>query len=384
MILYRNFRRFYSKALIQPAYALRVFKKRLLAYLYHDFAQGRSSPPESVTLFLTHRCNLHCKMCGQWGEGGVTKKQSAQFIQKELGQAEISSLIDDLSGFRPNITLFGGEPLLFRGCVDLIRQIKQKGMHCLIITNGFLLEEMAKELVESGLDELNVSLDGSGSLHDEIRGMPGLFDKIMRGLKQVDHFKSLAHKNRPLINLQCTVTKFNYRSLEQMLEVAAEAKAESLTFHNLIFTNKEILDKQKDIDRLLNCSSADWEGFDFDPGIDPAALFDKMREILSAKVDFSVDFYPNFSRRGLASYYENAAFSPKESPSRCLSPWIVAYIFPDGEVRPCLNCSYSFGNIREDRFLDIWNSKRAIQYRKLLKKNRLFPACVRCTELYRY
>lgn len=383
-MLPRNLRRVFYKTMLQPLYAARVLKNRSAAYLHYLLGRGRSSYPEAVTLFLTHRCNLHCKMCGQWGEGGVTKKQSAEYVKGEIPLQELVSFVDDVAAARPNITLFGGEPLLYAGCLALIKHIKRKGMHCLVITNGSLLENTAKDIVESGLDELNVSLDGGRALHDDIRGMPGLFDRIMSGLKKVRDVKIAARRKKPLVNLQCTITKYNYERLDEMLDVAREAGADSLTFHNLIFTSRDVLDKQKPYDELLGCSSGDWEGFIFEPGIDPEALHAKMKDILSGKYKFSVDLYPNFSRKAMAEYYRNPCYMPTEYPARCLSPWIVAYIFPDGEVRPCLNSTYSFGNVRSGKFSDIWNGEKAVRFRQALKEKGLFPACARCTELYRY
>lgn len=384
MIPFRNIRRFFYKAYRQPAYAFNVFKRRLKAYFYYGFGRGRSSYPEAITLFLTHRCNLHCKMCGQWGREGVTKKQSQEFIQAELTLEELESIIDDISSFRPNITLFGGEPLLYPECIDLIRHIKQKGMHCLIITNGFLLKDLAENIVGSGLDELNVSLDGGVKLHNEIRGMPGLFEKITEGLKQICYFKTKENKKRPLINLQCAITQYNYRYLEQLIDVAKEVNADSLTFHNLIFINCNIMDKQKVYDTLLRCTSIDWEGFIFEPGIEPQLLYEKINKITRGRYHFTVDFYPNLYPKELFEYYRNPEYIPSEYHAQCLSPWIVAYIFPDGEVRPCLNSSYSFGNLKKDKFSKIWNSKEAISFRHLLRQKGIFPVCVRCTELYRY
>jgi len=384
MIPWRNLKRFFQKAIKQPGYALRVFGKRLKANIYYFWGNGRSGYPEAITLFLTHRCNLHCKMCGQWGEGGITKKQSTQYIQAELTLNESKSIIDDMAPFKPNVTLFGGEPLLYQGCVEIINYIKQKRMHCLMITNGFLLGDLAEKIVDAGLDELNVSLDGDVQLHDQIRGMPGLFDKIMGGLKQINYFKIQKNKKKPLLNLQCTITQYNYKYLEQMTNVANRAQADSLTFHNLIFLNRELLDKQKIYDSLLSCTSIDWEGFLFEAGIEPQILHEKMKHILSAKYRFSVDFYPNFSYKELLEYYKNLEFMPPDYSCRCLSPWIAAYVFPDGEVKPCLNSSYSFGNLRKNRLLKVWNSEQAVRFRRLLKKKRIFPVCIRCTELYRY
>jgi radical SAM protein with 4Fe4S-binding SPASM domain len=382
MIPVRNFKRFFYKTLKQPVYALRVLGKRLTASFFYRFGRGRSSMPEAVTLFLTHRCNLRCKMCGQWGEGGVTKNLEAAMLHQELTQGQVRAVVDDLARSGANITLFGGEPLLFPGCVDLVSYIKHKGLHCLMITNGSLLLTYAEGLVEAGLDELNLSLDGGQQLHDRIRGMDGLFGKIMDGVERVNYFKTVKGATRPLINLQCTITKYNYRELDQLLDVARAMKANSLTFHNLIFLDKNVLARQAPVDAALGCSSKDWEGFVFDPGIDPDALYETMQRIKSRAPGFSVDFYPNFGREELRRYYRDLDYRPRGC--NCVSPWIAAYVFPDGELRPCLNSSYSFGNVTEERFSSLWNNAKAVAYRRQLKKCAAFPVCVRCTELYRY
>ncbi|MDD5348180.1 MAG: radical SAM protein [Candidatus Omnitrophica bacterium] len=385
MIPLRNIPRFFTKACRQPGYALGVFGLRMMAYAHYAAGAGFAFVPESLTLFLTHRCNLRCKMCGQWGEGGVTKQEGPDILKAQLSFAEYQKLLDDIAGvWRPSITLFGGEPLLYASCMELISYIKGKGMHCLMITNGSMLEAVARSLVESGLDELNISLDGSRQLHDDIRGMPGLFDRIMAGIDRVNRAKAVLRTAKPLINLQSTITRYNYRQLEQMLAVAETAKANSLTFHNLIFLDRQTMEKQKAFDERLGSTSGEWEGFVCEPGIDPGALEHKRREIISRKTPFSVDFYPNFSCAELVDYYRNPCYQPPAQNCRCVSPWLVAYVFPDGEVRPCLNSSYSFGNVKELPFGEIWNSQSALKFRRLLRQSRMFPACVRCTELYRY
>jgi len=303
-------------------------------------------------------------------------------LAQELSNSRIRGVVDDIAKFRANVTLFGGEPLLFPGCVDLIGYIKNKGLHCLMITNGSLLERYAEGIVDAGLDELNLSLDGGGALHDQIRGMPGLFDRILAGVKKVNYFKAVKARSKPLVNLQCTITRYNYHSLEQLLDAAAAMKADSLTYHNLIFLNRDILSRQSAVDAALGNSSKNWEGFLSDPEIDPLALFDKIRSIKAGSYAFSVDFYPNFSEEELKRYYREADYRP--AGCRCQSPWVVAYVFPDGEVRPCLNFTYSFGNVQAEALSRIWNGRKAILYRRQLKSAGIFPVCCRCTELYRY
>lgn len=384
MLPLRNIKRFLNKTIKQPLYAARIAEKRLGAYFSYCFWNGCAMPPEAITLFLTHRCNLRCRMCGQWGDHGVTKKAETESLRKESRLDELKIFIDDVAKFKPNITLFGGEPLLFDGVAELIEYIKKKGMHVIIITNGFLVEELAPKLVAAGLDELNVSLDGTKEVHDQIRGLPGLFDKIIAGLKKVRDIKSRDAKRKPFVNLQCTMTQYNYRQLSGMLDVARESDADSLTFHNLIFLDESVLGRQAHFDEMLGCLSGGWKGFVFEPGIDVDILWEEMNNIKKNSKGLAIDFYPNFGYNELKNYYSNPSYAPAGNTGICLSPWIAGYVFPDGEVRPCLNSTYSYGRLGRRRFLDIWNSAEAIKFRRLLKKTAAFPVCARCTELYRY
>jgi MoaA/NifB/PqqE/SkfB family radical SAM enzyme len=170
----RNARRFIQKAVEQPRYALNVGVKRIRAYMQYAFSRGNAPMPESVTLFMTRKCNLHCKMCGQWGDKGVTRSAGQETVREELSLEELKQIVDDLAVYKTNITLFGGEPFLHRDFIELVRYITSKNLHCLVITNGSLLKSVAEQVADSGLDELNLSLDGYGATHDTIRGIDGL------------------------------------------------------------------------------------------------------------------------------------------------------------------------------------------------------------------
>ncbi len=384
MIQKRNLRRFLLKTFRQPGYALGVARKRALAYLMYLGGSGRSFLPESLTLFLTHRCNLQCKMCGQWGEAGVTRKNPAGASDKELSLETYRRLLEEIGPYKPNITLFGGEPLLYPHAVELIERIKRKKMHCLMITNGALLSGCAQKLVESGLDELNVSLDGDRSVHDGIRGMPGLFEKIMAGLQAIAEHKSRLGLARPLVHLQCTINSGNCMYLDAMPAVAKRAGADALTFHHLIHLDRSELEAQERLCAQLGCSGAGWQGFVFGHGIDTAVLKEQLGRASAQAVGPAIDVYPISGNYFEYNSYGSYCNYCKSIGARCLSPWIAGYLFPGGELRPCLNLDYSFGNIGEQSLRAAWNSPSARRFRKFLKAQRLFPACARCTELYRY
>src|SRR3989339_62476 len=380
-----NIPRFFHKALRQPFYALRVGWKRLEAYRCFIRGSGPAPAPESVTLFLTHRCNLRCRMCGQWGESGVTKHVLPAELKEELTPEVMDDVIEQFKIFKPNVTLFGGEPRLYGKIIPLIRKLKAAGLHLLMITNGSLLSQYAPELAGSGIDEINLSLDGDEELHDRIREHPGLFRKIAEGVESIQRLKRESGKKKPLVNLQCTINQWNYRQLERLAAVAKALDADSLTFHHLIYLSEGVYRKQEEVFYDdFGCDSPGWKGFLFSPGIDPAVLIPKIREVKRRVRGIPVDFYPAFGDKEITEYYTNPDFRSRSYSAHCLSPWTCGYVFSDGSVKPCLNLPYVFGNIREERFLEIWNGEKAGNFRRRLKERKNYPACFRCTEFYRY
>lgn len=166
----RNLVRNLKKAVLEPKYAFKASARRCKAWLCYKLNKdGKSSYPEGLTLFLTYRCNLRCHMCGQWGDTGSNKNYNSAKVTEELPLETFYTLLDSIESFNPHITLFGGEPLLYNGVAKLIQEIKKRKLHCCIITNGVFVEKFVEVIVDSKLDELSLSVDGSQSLQDEIR-----------------------------------------------------------------------------------------------------------------------------------------------------------------------------------------------------------------------
>src|SRR4030042_2337748 len=112
MVPIKNIKRTIAKASQQPTYALHAARMRFLSALSYRFRNGRSALPETISLLLTYRCNLHCQMCGQWGERGSLKNLPLAITRRYLELPLIERLIEEVKAFHPAITLFGGAPLL--------------------------------------------------------------------------------------------------------------------------------------------------------------------------------------------------------------------------------------------------------------------------------
>ncbi len=132
-----------------------------------------------LRLSITDRCNLRCRYC--MPEDGVAKCSHEQILRYE----EILQILRVLVPMGiEKIRLTGGEPLVRRGILSLIKEIKGiEGVKTLTLTtNGLLLKDMAQSLKEAGIDRVNVSLDTlqgdkyqsmtrGGDLHQALAGI---------------------------------------------------------------------------------------------------------------------------------------------------------------------------------------------------------------------
>lgn len=136
--------------------------------------------PKIMFVRTTERCNANCFMCN------YAKNNTG----KELQKSEFDKLLDimDKADYRL-IKFTGGEPLLCKDLIYFIKESKKRGYKTAIITNGYLLENKYMELIDAGLDHITISLDSSDSnIHDKIRGINGLFDRIIRGINAIKKY----------------------------------------------------------------------------------------------------------------------------------------------------------------------------------------------------
>jgi MoaA/NifB/PqqE/SkfB family radical SAM enzyme len=387
MVPIKNIRRIIAKASQQPTYALRAARMRVLSYMSYRLLNGRSTPPETISFLLTYQCNLRCQMCGQWGERGSLKDLPPSETKIFMEMPFIERLIDEIKDFHPTITLFGGEPLLHPQWEGVVGAIKGAGLRCNMITNGTLLGRRAEEAVRLDLDEVIFSLDGPERVHDGIRGKKGVFKRALEGFECLHAVKERYGKKRPTVNVNTVIWEKNHSMLGDIVEEAARFGAETITFHHLIFVNQEAFEETESITQAaLKCSSPDWAGFIMDeiPRIDPEVIIEQKRLIEHEKNSVPAFFYPNLTDDEIRAYYTSFAFLPSSYKRRCLSPWMVAYVLPDGSVKPCLSLGYEMGNLQEVSFDKIWNGERAMRFRRLLKERGYFPVCTRCTEFSRF
>ncbi len=388
MIPKKNILRAFKKSIKQPGYAFQNISHRLKSGFSYHFENGKSFWPETISIFLTYRCNLKCKMCGQWGEAGVFKQYSTSVLNQQLSLDEIKQLIDDVKFFKPNITLFGGEPLIYPDFVEVIKIIKSAGLRCNLITNGILLASYAEELINARIDEIIFSLDGSEEVHDGIRGIKGAYKKALEGFETIHNIKSKFNLKKPLININSTIFENNYDTLIDTIESSKIFFPDNLTFHHLLFLNTQTVNNfQKQFVTKFQSNPKDWQGFANEtiPNIKPEIIIEQIKKIKRIKKNFDISFYPNFDHDEILEWYKKFTFKSHSYKNRCMSLWMTSYIFPDGSVRPYHSMNHELGNIKANKFTKIWNNDKYKTLRKYIIKKKSFNICSKgCTEFFRY
>lgn len=167
----------------------------------HNRLTGR---PTSLTIEVTKRCNATCDFCPYWEADEVE---------------EVKDFTPAIRFFQPlHVAVTGGEPLLRKDLLDIVRQIKNvPGFRYIgLYTNGLLLtEKRVEELTLAGVNQIQISLNYPDERHDTERGIPGLWEKLSTFLPE------MAKKGYDNIAVGTFISADNIDSLPKLAEVVA-------------------------------------------------------------------------------------------------------------------------------------------------------------------
>jgi len=360
-----------------------LFRKHIAVNLdYNFFKNGQSHNFSQISIKITHKCNLRCKMCGQWGETGYNLNKPKEVINEVVPLETYKKMVDDVSHIKPIIYIWGGEPFLYDDIMPLVAYMKEKKLLVSLVTNGMKLEPHAEEIVDTGWDVLMLSLDGPREIHDEISGVKGCFNKLQAGVNAVQKFRKEKNRTLPYIMVFITITKENAPLLPDIMQIGEEIGVDSMIIYYSWFTTQEIGKKHVAImQEKLDCTPEAWKGYLFNHDVDVEVLQESVKKIKSTKYSFPYMFLPDLSIDDIPVYYRDP--SKMFGYNNCVAPWLTAEIMPNGDVAPCRDYpDYIVGNIREEGIVDIFNGERFRKFRKALRDcGGLFPICARCCGL---
>ena len=311
---------------------------------------------------VTRKCNLSCAHCYINAVG----EEESDADMGELTTREAMDMIEDLAAIKsPMLVFSGGEPLLRNDIYELNVYAMKLGLRTILSSNSTLItREAAKKIKEAGFAYVGVSLDGSEETHDRFRGAKGAFEKSLQGLRYL-------MEEGVRTGVRFAITNLNYDELPKVLELTRREKIPRFSLFQLVYggRGKEIID---------------WDIFN-----------DQRREVMDyiikeARVSNGMNIVTadNYAD-GIYLLQDVAEHEPERAAeverllamqSGCPAGDGLANVDNRGDVHLCPYWqSRTIGNIREEKFSDIWFDEENEFLTKMRDKTRYIKdKCGRC------
>jgi radical SAM protein with 4Fe4S-binding SPASM domain len=282
----------------------------------------------------TTSCNLRCPQCPS---GLRSFTRDTGMLNFTLFKNIIDEVHHDLVWL---VLYFQGEPFLNKQFLEFVKYAAGKNIYTATSSNAhYFTDEMAKATVQSGLDRLIISIDGTTQESYSKYRIGGNLDKVIEGTKNIMEWKKKLNSSTPHVIWQFIAFKHNENEIETIQQLA----------------------KQIGVDEL---------------GIKTAQVYD---------YETDEEFIPTQSDLSRYEKQDDGKFHIKNNLlNQCWKMWRSSVITWDGLVVPCCfdkDAQHQFGNVTTETFSEVWRSERYDQFRKAILKNRKgIDICTNCTE----
>ncbi|WP_435354429.1 SPASM domain-containing protein [Emticicia sp. SJ17W-69] len=290
--------------------------------------------PIAISIEPTTSCNLRCPECPS-GLRSFTRPTG--MLQENLFKQTIDELADTLLYL---IFYFQGEPYLHPKFLDLVKYASKKGIYTATSTNAhYLNSENAKKTVESGLDRMIISIDGTTQEVYEQYRVGGNLEKVIEGTKNIIHWKKELKSKTPHVIFQFLVVKPNEHQLEEVKQLAKDLGVDEVGFKTA-------------------------QIYDYEDGSTLIPTIDK---------------YARYKKNTDGTYQIK-----NKLLDHCWKMWHSCVITWDGLVVPCCfdkDAEYRLGDLKKQSFKELWQSEPYKNFRKSLTNARAeIEMCKNCTE----
>lgn len=290
--------------------------------------------PLGISIEPTTSCNLRCPECpsGLRQFTRPTGMLEPDFFKKIIAEQKNTLL---------NLTFyFQGEPYLNPNFLEMVKHASENKIYTITSTNAhYLNEENARKTVESKLDKIIISIDGTTQESYEQYRVGGQLNKVIEGTKNIVKWRKQLNSKTPYIVFQFLVVKPNQHQIADVYKLAAELGVDDV--------------------KLKTAQVYDFEnGNELIPSIEKYARYKKLA---SGKWDIK-----------------------NKLLNQCWRMWSSCVITWDGLVVPCCfdkDAKHQLGDLKNNSFQDIWHSEKYNHFRQsILKSRKEIDICTNCTE----
>ncbi len=305
---------------LTPATEAAVFRLLGRAMQARQAGDGR---PFIVGHFITYRCLCRCASC-LWRDNDC-KDVPLDDLRRFYAQASEQGFVAT--------AMSGGEPFMRKDLGEVVRFVKQEaGMSILVFNTGWYLKQRMDEVLPH-IDMMIVSLDSAkAERHDEIRGLPGLFDRAIEGVR-------LVRQNYPDVSLQfnCCVQQGIAGEIDALLDLAVR------------------LDVQISFDVITDYRNGE-DGHFTETGM--GMPLPELRELCASLLEKKRAGAPILNSEPYFDYFVSG-----KPGYRCHLPKLVMFVDGWGNAEYCLNLDRPIANIRDTSVAEIMEMPRFKQLR---------------------
>ena len=315
--------------------------------------------PRSLYLETTSRCNSLCETCILTFGGREPRK--------DLGWEESRRVVDQFPVLE-RVLLHGiGEPLLNRDLIRMIAHLKERGATVLFNSNVITLgPRLRRQLIESGLDELRVSLDATTpGTYARVRGVDA-YQKVVSNLEALDRARRDARAERPRVSLWFTGLKDNIEEIAGLVPLAVRVGAHGINLQRLVYNGLGLATEAQSLYGRLEEREA-------------ALIHATEVAARAAGIEFSAS--------GATAPEISLTPSHEDRPwSACRRPWTLLYVTVHGNALPCCIAPWItghyegiiLGNLLRQSLEDVWWGAPYLEFRSTIQTDRPPEPCRGC------
>ena len=301
--------------------------------------------PTRLHLELTNRCNSLCTTC---------VRTVSPDPERDMELAEVERITGGLPELASVALQVNGEPLLYRSLPDVVRMLKRRGIYVELNTNGIAIRmRRVPWLLDSGLDQLNVSVDSTDpTTYEQLRGVDAL-DRVVRNLGQFLARRGPA-PTPPRVTLWMTATQANLGDITEMVELAARIGAEAVFLQRLVYFGEGMARAESSVHGRMSTAQA---------------------EAIAAAEDRAAVLGIELETCGRHDTGAMLGGANTDQPWRdCRRAWEGATVLANGDLVPCCISTFiapradiCLGNVLEAGWETAWNGPAMTRHRQLLE-----------------
>ncbi len=290
--------------------------------------------PMTISFEPTTACNLRCPECPS---GLRAFSRPTGNLKEDFFRDTVDSISKDLLYL---IFYFQGEPYINPKFLDMVKYACSRKIYTITSTNGhFLNDENARKTVESGLDRLIISVDGTTQETYESYRKEGNLEHVLQGARNIVKWKKQMKSDTPHIIFQFLVVKPNEHQIPEIFALANEIGVDEVKLKTA-------------------------QVYDFENG----------NELIP-----SLDKYSRYAKLPDGTYRVK-----NELLNHCWKLWHACVITWDGLVVPCCfdkDAEHRLGDLKKNAFREIWQGPSYLSFRsRILTGRNQIDICTNCTE----